>query len=179
MRKSQVTQLTKSKVLGPFVRTGMDGGCLACMESIADHFGSRGEWLGCKGVKAVAHNVPFILVPVLMKTVLDKTTTIPQERRSVTPASKPASSRKSAPASLPLGPQVAYVASYPLTHKKINELPPSDRKVYGLIARNRKSGATRGHLLDQLHARQSTGKVDGAVRRLRIRKVITVQPLAA
>lgn len=175
MRKSGMTQkLNRSAALGPFVRTGIDAGCVACGEPIISHIGTHG-WLGCKGANRVTSaNVPFVLVPVpvLSQALSSKPASFVSQ-----PTTQPR--KPVAASSLPLGPQVAYVARYPVTHNAIDRLPPHDRKVYGLIAKGRKGGATRGHLLDVMKARQSTGRVDGAVRRLRLRKVITRQPVAA
>jgi hypothetical protein len=72
---------------------------------------------------------------------------------------------------------VRYVARYPLTERAIERLPAPERKVYGLIWRN-KSGATRALLLNALKATKATGRVDGALRRLRLKKLIRVEAVS-
>jgi hypothetical protein len=66
-----------------------------------------------------------------------------------------------------------------VTHNAIARLSPHNRRVYGLIAKARVNGATRRGLLEALDATKSTGRVDGAVRRLRLLKVVTVRPIEA
>lgn len=185
----------QSPTLGPFVRRGLEGGCIACRKPISDHVDQRGDWIGCDAPN-LPKNIPFFLIPD--RRLMG---------RRVTPEPKPTNGRpvderrsQPAPATLPQeprsnggttshptprhtshrglqGPQVTYVARYPVTHPAIGRLPNHDRKVYGLIVRARKSGATRLSLLEALGATKHTGRVDGAVRRLRLRKVIQVRAI--
>lgn len=80
------------------------------------------------------------------------------------------------PPSLPRrGPRVRYRSLVPLTAPAVQRLPPHDLRVYRLI-RQVPSGVTRLQLIAAMRAHQHTGKVDGAVRRLRLKKMITVTP---
>jgi hypothetical protein len=69
------------------------------------------------------------------------------------------------------------VAKAPLSAPRVKKLTDRDREVYRLIAR-KKAGQGRKDLLKELHTRR-TGVVDGAVRRLRLKKLITVASIAA
>ncbi len=191
MRESLTKAVESDAVLGEFVRKGIEAGCFACRKPVSAHFDHRGQWLGCTAAH-VPVDTPFFLTPdrrQMGRRVTPEPLPVPhngQERRH-TPApttpkkvvpgatsrpapSKPAVERVS-------GPQVVYVARYPVTASPIDRLPTHDRKVYGLIARARKGGATRAALLDHMKAHQHTGRVDGAVRRLRLRHVISVRAI--
>jgi membrane-bound lytic murein transglycosylase B len=72
-------------------------------------------------------------------------------------------------------PRVQYVAVTPASARKINALPAHDLAVYKQIARRK--GTTRAQLLTALGAETRTGVVDGAVRRLRLKHVISVAPV--
>ena len=186
--------------LAGFVRKGLEGWCVLCLEPVHTHVGHKGAWIGCR-----APNAPmraFLLVPDRRNRRSEgndrpatRSATPDMPVTSPTPARAPKATRQPAtltqgkrltdrtplstprPARAPMGPQVAYTARYPVTSPTIGRIPPHDRKVYGLIARSRAKGATRAQLLDALDARTATGRVDGAVRRLRLRKVITVRQL--
>ncbi len=67
--------------------------------------------------------------------------------------------------------RVVYVRLLALGHPKVQELPSSDQLVYRRISRS-KRGTTRKALLTGLKAQQHTGRVDGALRRLRLRGLI-------
>jgi hypothetical protein len=71
--------------------------------------------------------------------------------------------------------RVQYVAVAPASARKINALPAHDLAVYKQIARRK--GTTRAQLLTALGAESRTGVVDGAVRRLRLKHVISVAPV--
>lgn len=199
MSVNSTSSLDRSTTLSPFVRAGVDGGCMICLRSIADHVDARGNWLGCKGTRS---DIPLILIPdrrlmASLGQTAGRTTPAPFARRAddhtthtatkpapkapttrQEPATPPKAAHKAVWArTIPTGPQVAYVAKYAVTHKAIANLPTHDRKVYGLVARARTKGATRPQLLDALDARKHTGRVDGAIRRLRLKKVITVQAI--
>ncbi len=178
--------LNQSSTLAPFIRSGIDGGCMACLRPIADHVDSRGQWLGCRGTR---EDVPLILIPDRRALAAPAPPQAPeprQERRQTGPTPAPARRQlaqervSQAPARphVATGPQVLYLARYPVTDRAIDRLPPHDRKVYGQIARMRGKGATRAFLLDAIDAQKHTGRVDGAIRRLRLRKVITVRPIS-
>jgi hypothetical protein len=177
-------RLESSVTLSPFIRTGLDGGCVACFKPVTDHVDQRGHWLGCKGAKI---NVPLVLVPLLAMMKAPEIAALPTipKGKKIALAIKAAKDRrvKAQPAPVhyvkPSGPQVTYVARYPLGHNAVQRLSPHNRKVYGLIAKARVNGATRRALLDALNATKSTGRVDGAVRRLRLLKVVTVRPIEA
>jgi hypothetical protein len=176
-------RLESSVTLSPFIRTGLDGGCVACFKPVADHVDQRGKWLGCNGAKI---NVPLVLVPLLamMKAPqIAQLPTVPKGKK-IAQAIKAAKAQRhttTAPVHFvkPSGPQVTYVARYPVTHNAVQRLSPHNRRVYGLIAKARVNGATRRGLLEALDATKSTGRVDGAVRRLRLLKVVTVRPIEA
>lgn len=70
----------------------------------------------------------------------------------------------------PRVPQVRYVAK-PLRPRLA--LTEQERRVYRAIAR-RKQGSTRAQLLAEFKAEVRTGIVDGPLRRLRLKKAITV-----
>jgi hypothetical protein len=200
-------EIPPDSVLAPMVRRGLAGWCVVCKDPISSHIGHMGVWIGCADPDAPmrafllvpdrrnrrADETPRTARPPVSRQPapsdaphLDtapapgkrrgrpkKAATLPQERRT---APKPTETPLPRPGRA-LGPQVAYTARYAVTAGAIQRLPPHDRKVYGLIARTRTKGATRAMLLDALNARGQTGRVDGAVRRLRIRKVITIRDL--
>ncbi len=183
MRKSLTETVSESQTLAPFIRHGLEGPCLECLKPITAHIDARGQWIGCQSKNAP--DVPFMLVPARRKTDFTSTLTLKpdgngHDRRVNTPPPTPKAAPKevvkvsvSQPRAI-TGPQVTYVARFALDNPAIDRLPPHDRKVYGLIARARTNGATRATLLDHLGAHKHTGRVDGAVRRLRLRKVIKV-----
>lgn len=188
-----VTRLAQTELFAPLVRSGADGGCLACGHKVADHVDQRGAWLGCPAVGAP--NVPLVLVPAQglgamagnganpaqaqpRKEIRGKVVVSPAGKENVAPRAAKAVDAGKAGVH-PTGPQVAYIARYTVDNPAVQRLPNHDRKVYGLIARFKTNGATRKTLLEALKALKHTGRVDGAVRRLRLRHVITVKPLAA
>lgn len=71
--------------------------------------------------------------------------------------------------------RVQYVVVTPPPARKITALPAHDLAVYKQIARRK--GTTRAQLLTALGAEARTGVVDGAVRRLRLKRVISVAPV--
>lgn len=179
--------------LASVVRKGVEGWCIMCNQRITAHMDTRGNWLGCSGSAAPA-DVPYLLVPDLgqltaafrkqlgpivgmNRRVTDLVQNAPKTHE-VAPGTTIAA-RVALPPTGQVrisGPQVAYFARYPVTAPQIQRLPPHDRKVYGLIARKRKAGATRKGLMEAMRTKR-TGQVDGAVRRLRLRHVITVRQL--
>jgi hypothetical protein len=182
---------TSGSVLSPYIRAGIDGGCALCLRPIAFHVDQRGTWLGCMGTQA---DVPLILIPdrrvtptIANPPPIDTTPTArtasqsartPARTRTVDkPAPAPAKRGRPAGVAIASGPQVSYVARYAVAHAAVQRLPNHDRKVYGLIARMKTKGATRPYLLQTLNATKSTGKVDGAVRRLRLKSLIKVVPI--
>lgn len=78
-------------------------------------------------------------------------------------------------ARVPRTARVQYVAVAPASARKINVLPMHDLAVYKQIARRK--GTTRAQLLSALGVESRTGVVDGAVRRLRLKRVISVAPV--
>lgn len=170
---------THSSALAPFIRSGLDGGCQVCGKRVADHMDKRGEWLGCRGVKT---QVPLILIPDRRNIAAMGVgqTPIAGGRKILARIRQDGRAEDRTPKPAPVlvsGPQVVYVAKWPASHKKVLDLAPADRKVYGLILRGRTKGATRAQLLEALDAHKRTGRVDGAVRRLRLRGVVAVVPV--
>lgn len=190
----------ETSALAPFVRRGIEGGCIACRQPISDHLDHRGQWIGCQA-EGLPDDVPFLLIPDrrifndrrLSPAPEAGTPTPPPDgdrrKQPAPPVQAPPRRVQATPRTLtppplpkpvqraPSGSQVVYVARVGVTARPVQELPPHDRKVFGLIVR-RKLGATRAQLLADLHTK-STGKVDGAVRRLRLRNVIKVRPVQA
>lgn len=199
MRNSTVKSVEASEVLGPFVRRGVEGGCIACRLPISTHFSEKGNWIGCQALN-LPEGIPFYLIPdrrILGRrvtpapadghdrrqltdgTVIVGSTAVRQRpRRSESaggPALEPATT---APRAGHGGrSQVAYVARLPITAKPIKGLPPAAQKIYLAIAKHGTGGATRKQLLSQFRAASHTGRVDGSVVRLRGLKLITVQPV--
>lgn len=190
MRQSLVKAVESDAILSQFVRKGVEGGCIACRQPISDHVDRRGDWIGCQAPN-LPNDIPFFLIPdrrLLGRRVTPeprvRTNGHGQERRHEAEALPPTPAKKAAPrATSPVvrvsGPQVVYIARYPLTAGPVGRLPAHDRRVYGLIAKARKTGATRAALLEALGAQKRTGRIDGAVRRLRLRHVISVKSLGA
>lgn len=182
-----MTKLSDSDTLRPFLRNGLDSGCVMCNRPVAAHVDHRGYWIGCP---SLTDNVPMILIPDRRSPQQDTAAdtahhyeppppTRPTPRQDRQTERRAPQQHRQAPARrfLPTGPQVLYLARYAVSTPQIDRLPPHDRKVYGLIARMRGKGATRALLLDALDATKATGRVDGAIRRLRLRKVISVRSI--
>lgn len=73
-------------------------------------------------------------------------------------------------------PQVTYAAKFPMRDERVKAIDSlRDKQVYRLIRTAATGGATRAALLLALGAADHTGIVDGAVRRLRLRGLLTVQ----
>lgn len=47
--------------LAPFVRRGLEGWCVLCLEPVHAHFGHKGTWIGCQAASAPMR--AFLLVP--------------------------------------------------------------------------------------------------------------------
>jgi hypothetical protein len=178
-------QVAESPSLGPVTRSGQPGICLVCHQPVTAHVDSRGQWLGCKaGVRGKP--VTLLLVPARRRTdaeLLERVSgtlalkATPAATGTASEGHKTQSSSKPSPDHVanPVGrPAVAYVAKLPVTHNKVKALSSErDREVYGVIRKLRH--ATRAGLIKQLNAEERTGIVDGAVRRLRLAKLITVE----
>lgn len=175
------TLIPGGSALRPFVRRGIDGGCILCHKTVASHIDARGAWTGCPGQTELPANTPFLLIPDrrFLNTVAQRPVVV--ERRQPAPVAQvappaaqaaPQTHRAALPAPRPS--RVAYrVAGHP-SQRAVASLPQSDAKVYKVVAGRPVKGATRGFLLAALHAEQSTGVVDGAVRRLRLKGLIKV-----
>ncbi len=170
------------------LRKGIEGWCIACRLSITKgHVDNKGNWIGCRA-EGVPADTPFLLIPdrrffvdrrVTPKPPNGEITHTNGERRTTAPRTAKSPGVMGKPKGKPRGrqgPQVVYVARLLATSPEVEQLPEADRKVYDLIASRGKDGATRTHLLEATDTTKATGKTDGAIRRMRLKKLIEVQP---
>lgn len=170
-------------------RKGIEGWCIACRLPITKgHVDTKGNWIGCQAV-GVPADTPFLLIPDRRFFVDRRLTPNPSEaevalvgtapqprRRAPAPVSAaPVAKAIGKPRGLQ-GPQVVYVARYPLTDSGVENLPDHDRKVYTLIHQEGEKGAQRKRLLEATDTVQQTGRTDAAIRRMRLKKLIEVRP---
>ncbi len=176
----------------------VDPSCTVCNAPVSAHFSKEGRWAGCAPMQANPRQ-RYVLIPDrrvvfsrpgVSNDYMVRATTNPskdqsnrrratsavalRERQAVilaTPTVPPVGAR---PTSL-RAVRLRYVASYGIRDPKARRIGSErDREVLAVIARNR-TGISRPDLLRALNAEQHTGIVDGAVRRLRLRKAITTQ----
>lgn len=181
MKTTDVLAVAASS-LGPFIRKGQEGRCLACHKPVTAHVDRSGRWLGCSN-GTVADQTTFVLVPaepVTPATVLPEKIVAPAA--SQRPQARRFSTVKTGKAKVhdePRRASVAYVAKFPLTHAKVTRIDSErDKGIYRLLRQHPAKGLTRAELLARLNT-DHTGVVDGALRRLRVRGVVTVQDVAA
>ncbi len=137
---------------------GQEGICVVCRHLAHEHV-RGGRWVGCKGVRGPAARL--ILVPDRRADSRAVTLQVDRRRDIERPVIH----------SVPQTGSVAYVALYPVSHERVQDISSDrDRGIYRLIAR-RKTGWTRADLLDALGT-DRTGIVDGALRRLRLRNLV-------
>lgn len=168
---------------------GREGYCVVCEGPIAQHFDGRNRWKGCP---AVANpDVQFLLVPDRRATAAFSAS---HKRQHSLPPYRPATAAdyaQAAPAPVPAPSltrtliaardvrrrphtqaRVLYRAKYGIRDPKVKAIGSDrDRAVFVSIARA-KRGVSRIDLLKLHRASTHTGIVDGAVRRLRLRKLI-------
>lgn len=188
-----------SPALAPMIRTGQDGGCTLCHNSIASHMDPHGNWLGCFSTKGgtlmlvavpAAHRVVSTSVirrqqPHLiqqprqpaelaqLQQPVPRAMRAPQIAQPAMPSiAQPAAAQP--PYRVLSGPRVVYLALRAMNDPLVQGLSNADLGVYKLIRRRYKTGATRETLLQELNAQAHTGRVDGAVRRLRLMGAINV-----
>ena len=175
MRVAKVDiQIPESSVLHSFARRGLEGGCVLCHQPVSTHIGEQGQWIGCSA-QSVPPDTLFLLIPDRRKAAL----TVPKslERRGTTvrvPVPLPDPPATSPRATQPRGSRVVYHLGLDKP-RVIASLPETDARVYAVIARRPKQGASRLFLLQQLAAEQRTGIVDGAVRRLRLKGLVKAE----
>ncbi len=166
--------IPNTSVLAKVRRGGVEGMCVACGQRVTAHVDHRGNWVGCAGAERTSQT--YLLIPdrrevVRAMSALLPSGRTPEPREGVstppTPQSRPgASSRVSG---------VVYKAAGRYAQKVVEDLPPADRALWQLVARRPEKGWTRQELLRATDALKATGRVDGAVRRLRLRKLVTVE----
>ncbi len=170
-----VVVIPDTSVLHSFVRRGTEGACVLCHQSIARHMGARGQWVGCTA-QTVPPGTPFLLIP-------DRRFIGAQARAHVRVEARVDRRNVAAPM-LPLPPTATRVAVprvrvvyhvVPGKPRLVERLPVTDAKVYAVLARRPKHGASRSALLHALQAGTRTGIVDGAVRRLRLKGLVKAQ----
>lgn len=143
---------------------GQEGKCVACSQPLHTHFDKTGRWSGCRA--QVDPSLKFFLVP-------DRRQPFPPTHvvRKALASDRPL---RAQPASVPQAGPVVYRAAYGLRDPKVKAIASArDREVFTVIARSK--GLTRAALLKALRASTRTGIVDGAVRRLRLKRLITAE----
>lgn len=154
---------------------GQPGPCIACGSTLASHFDKRNRWIGCRAV--IDPRIKFFLVPDRRQpdgqrpTVAFKASLAATQERPAHVPSLVTHVRPTTPLHVS---RVLYKAKYGLRDPKVKKISSErDREVYTTIARA-KRGITRADLLKAEKATDHTGIVDGAVRRLRLKKMIAV-----
>lgn len=170
---------------------GRDAGCIACRQPIAAHFDQQGHWLGCR-VPNLPPDVPFLLLPDRRvfrdrrvspvtgdgngrkETILE----VLQEglENTTEPQLAPVSQKPNS-GSFVAGPRTIYRVAPKVTPALLELLAPHERRIFDLVAA-RPNGATREQLLNELGTR-STGRIDGPLRELRLRRYIRAVPIKA
>ncbi len=160
MKNMATLQIPESSALHAVARRGIEGPCVLCRQPIAAHIGHQGQWIGCT-TQAVSPDTRFILMPDRRAAERPGPSRVPQ-------ISVPAATQK---ASQPTARVVYHAVSKPRLAAALTE---TDAKVYAVLARRPKHGASRAFLLAALDATERTGIVDGAVRRLRLKGLVKV-----